>query len=82
MTNKSAGYTLGLASLGMMLILISADVKNLSSFDDAWTPTFIGNAMAHLGNIIMAFIAGKLIPTEPQNQRIEDKILKDLNKNE
>lgn len=80
MNNKTAGYALGLTSIGMMLLLISADIKQLNSFDEALTPLFIGNAMAHLGNIIMAFIGGKLIPTEPQNQRIEDKILKELNK--
>lgn len=72
MTNKYAGYSLGLASLGMMLLLISADIKQLNSFNDAFTPLFIGNAMAHLGNIIMAFIGGKLIPSTI-GQRIEDK---------
>jgi uncharacterized YccA/Bax inhibitor family protein len=79
MTNKHAGYILGLASVGMMLVLISSDIKQLNSFSDAWTPAFIGTATAHLGNVIMAFIGGKLIPTEPQNQRIEDKILREIN---
>ena len=79
MTNKHAGWVLGLASLGMMLMLISADVRQLGSLDDVWTPTFIGSSMAHLGNVIMAFIGGKLIPSQA-DQRVEDKILKEINK--
>jgi len=77
MNNKTAGWTLGIAALGTVLVLISADVKNLHSFDEAMTPLFIGGAMAHIGNVIMAFIAGKLIPTEPQNQRKTDVDYKD-----
>lgn len=77
MNNKTAGWTLGVAAFGTMLVLISVDVKSLSSFSDALTPTFIGNAMAHMGNVIMAFVAGKLIPTEPQNQRRTDDRDKD-----
>jgi len=79
MNNKSIGWTLGAASLGMMLLLISADIKQLGSFDDVWTPSFIGGALAHLGNIIMAFISGKLIPST-LDQRIEDKILTEIDK--
>lgn len=78
MTNKHVGWTLAAASLGMMLLLISADIKQLGSFEEVWTPTFIGSSMAHLGNVIMAFIGGKLIPTEPIS-REEDKILRRLN---
>lgn len=73
MTNKAVGWTLLVASLGMLLILISADVKQLNSFDEAYTPLFIGNMLAHIGNVIMAFIGGKLIPTEPQDQRVGDR---------
>ena len=72
MTNKVVGWTLGAASFGMLLILISADIKQLSSFNEAFTPLFIGNMLAHIGNVVMAFVGGKLIPTEPQNQRITD----------
>jgi hypothetical protein len=73
MTNKTAGWTLAAASLGMMLLLISSDVKNLKDIHDVYSPWFIGNAMAHLGNVLMAFVGGKLIPTEPQDQRKDDK---------
>jgi len=73
MTNKVVGWSLAGASLGMLCLLISADVKELHSFDDAFTPFFVGNMLAHIGNLLMAFVGGKLIPTEPQNQRSEDK---------
>ena len=72
MTNKVAGWTLAAASLAMMLVLISADIKQLNSFSEAWTPAFVGNMFAHLGNVLMAFVGGKLIPTAPQDQRIDD----------
>lgn len=72
MSNKVIGWTLALASFGMLLILISADIKQLNSFSDALSPFFIGNMLAHIGNVIMAFVGGKLIPTEPQNQRTSD----------
>lgn len=80
MTNKHAGWMLFAASLGMMLMLISADIQQLSSFEQVYTPAFIGSAMAHIGNILMAFVGGKLIPTSPQDQRLEDKIIKSINK--
>ena len=73
MTNKVVGWSLAGASLGMLCLLISADIKALHSFDEALTPFFIGNMLAHAGNIIMAFVGGKLIPTAPQDQRAEDK---------
>lgn len=73
MTNKATGWALAAASLGMMLVLISADVKNLKDVHDVYTPWFVGNVMAHLGNILIAFVGGKLIPTEPQDQRKDDQ---------
>ena len=72
MNNKTAGWTLGAAALGTMFILMAADIKSLHSLSEMWSPLFLGNMLAHIGNVIMAFIAGKLIPTEPQNQRKDD----------
>jgi len=72
MTNKVVGWSLAGASVGMLCLLISADVKQLHTFNEAFTPFFIGNMLAHIGNIIMAFVGGKLIPTEPQTQRSDD----------
>ena len=73
MTNKHVGWALGGASLAMMLILMSTDVGALKSWNEAFTPWFMAKMMAHLGNVIMAFVGGKLIPTEPQDQRKDDK---------
>lgn len=72
MTNKAIGWTLAASSLGMMFLLIGADVKELHSWNDALTTFFIGNMLAHFGNLLLAFAGGKLIPTEPQNQRSSD----------
>ena len=72
MTNKAVGWGLGMAALASMLGLMAADVKALHAWADIFTPAFVGNMMAHLSVVIMAFIGGKLIPTEPQDQRKDD----------
>lgn len=72
MTNKVLGWSLAAASIGMLCLSIGADVKDLHSFNEATTPFFIGNMLGHVGNVLMAFVGGKLIPTEPQNQRVDD----------
>lgn len=71
MTNKSAGWILGIAALGMMMGLMSVDFIQMKNLDEVRTPVFIGTMMAHIANVILAFIGGKLIPTT-QNQRDGD----------
>lgn len=73
MNNKSAGWTLGIAAFGMVIGLMAVDVASLDSWALAVKPSFVGLQMAHLSVTIAAFIGGKLIPTEPQDQRKEDK---------
>ncbi len=73
MTNKVLGWSLAAASLGMLCLSMGADMKELHSFNEAFTPFFIGNMLGHIGNVLMAFVGGKLIPTSPQDQRIDDK---------
>jgi len=72
MTNKFAGWTLGVAAIGMMFGLLAVDVANLQSWQQMATPSFVGSVMAHFAAVISAFIGGKLIPTEPQDQRKDD----------
>ena len=72
MTNKFAGYTLGLGAIAMMMGLMAVDVKSLKTWAEIFTPVFVGTMMAHLSAVIMAFLGGKLIPTKPQNQREDD----------
>lgn len=72
MTNKFVGWGLGLAALGSMFGLMSADIKALQTWNEVFTPSFVGSMMAHLSVVIMAFVGGKLIPTAPQDQREED----------
>lgn len=73
MTNKIAGWFLGLAALGMMFGLMAGDIRELHTWAEARTPLFIGAQLAHASVVIMAFIGGKLIPTSPQDQRSTDK---------
>jgi len=72
MTNKQTGYLVFLASVGMMLGLLALDVQKLTTWTDVTTPQFIAELMGHLASVIAAFVGGKLIPTEPTNQRSDD----------
>ena len=61
---KQPGYLVLTAAFGMMAGLLSVDVSQLPTFAAAWTPIFVGKALAHMGAVITAFIGGKLIPTD------------------
>ena len=73
MTNKQSGWLLALASLGMMLGLMALDVSKIQTWHEVYQPSFIAQLMAHVATVITAFIGGKLIPTEPTNQRKDDE---------
>ncbi len=72
MTNKNAGWALGLAALGMMLGLMAVDIHDLKTWQEVTEPVFVSSMFGHFSVVIMAFLGGKLIPTEPQNQRKDD----------
>ena len=73
MTNKQVGWTLFCAALAMLFGLMAVDIIALDSWHQMTTPGFIGNLLAHISAVLTAFVGGKLIPTEPQNQREGDK---------
>lgn len=73
MTNKQVGWTLFAAAIGMLFGLVATDIVALDSWNQMTTPGFVGNILAHIASVLTAFVGGKLIPTEPQNQRKEDK---------
>lgn len=73
MTNKQSGWILGVAAIVMMCGLLAVDVSQLKDWNEVTTPVFIGTFLGHLASVGTAFIGGKLIPTEPQNQRENDK---------
>lgn len=64
MSNTTTGWTLFIAAMGMMLGLMAVDVSNLSNWNEIFTTAFIGTLMGHMSVVIMAFIGGKLIPTD------------------
>lgn len=72
MNNKTAGWTLGIAALGMMLGLMASDIHDLQTWQEVYTPVFVASMFAHVSVVIMSFLGGKLIPTEPRDQRKED----------
>ena len=71
MNNKTTGWTLGLGALGMMLGLMSADIHDLKSWDEVMQPVFVASMFGHISVVVMAFIGGKLIPTEPRDPQKE-----------
>lgn len=80
MTNKQAGWFLGLAALGMMFGLMAVDIANLDSWAQAAKPSFVGLQMAHISVVVAAFVGGKLVPTEPRDQRVTDIQIADVEK--
>jgi len=62
MNPTRSGWLLFAAALGMMLSLMSANITELQAWDEMSEPSFIGNAAAHLGAVIAAFVGGKMIP--------------------
>lgn len=66
MTNKHIGWLTLIAALGMLFTLEAVEISNLSSWNTALTPPFVGKFLAHLGTVIGAFIGGKLLPLDKE----------------
>lgn len=64
MTQTTTGWVLFVAAISMMFGLMAVDVSNLSEWRLAFSPGFVGSAMAHMSVVGMAFVGGKLIPQE------------------
>jgi hypothetical protein len=64
MNQTTTGWVLFIAAIGVMSTLIAGDLKGLQTWSQATTPAFLSLMLAHLGTVITAFIAGKLIPTD------------------
>lgn len=63
MTSTTTGWVVFIAALGMMCSLLAGDVAKLTSWNSAVQPSFIALVMAHFASVVMAFLGGKLIPT-------------------
>jgi len=62
MNKSTSGWVLFIVALGMMSSLMAADVGKLVNWQGATTPAFVALIMAHFGTVVVAFVAGKLIP--------------------
>lgn len=63
MTNTHIGWMIGVAAFGMMLGLMGTEVSELTSWQEALTPGFVGTMFLHASVVIAAFVGGKLIPS-------------------
>ena len=66
MTQQTAGWIVLAAALGMMATLIGTEIAALPDWQPVVTPGFVGKAAIHLGTVIGAFVAGKLLPQAGQ----------------
>lgn len=64
MSKTTTGWVLFVAAFSMMFGLMAVDVSNLTTWHEAFSPAFVGSAMAHFSVVGMAFVGGKLIPEE------------------
>lgn len=60
-SDNSKGYILFIAALGVMFTLLSADLADLSNWDEVYSPRFVASAFSHIGTVIAAFVGGRLV---------------------
>ena len=64
MTESSGtGWLTFLAALGVMSGLMVEDIKALKDWSEMFTPAFFGSFLGHFGSVILAFLGGKVMPT-------------------
>ena len=62
MTPTQTGSVVFIAALGMMSTLMSVEIHELVSWNQMFTPAFMGTLLAHFGTVIGAYVAGRLTP--------------------
>lgn len=75
MNKTTSGWILFIVALGMMSGLMASDVSKLTSWNGATTPQFVSVIMAHFSAVVLAFVAGKLIPETRESKltRLTDR---------
>jgi len=81
---ETTGWVIFISAVGMMSGLISVDIATLPNWDQATSPAFVGLIMARLATVIMAFVGGKIIPTDRnpaertrvEDQKIDERVIK------
>lgn len=67
MSNKTAGWVVGLGCIGMMFTLCAVQLGSLNTWDEALAPKFIASQLGNLGMVIGAFVGGKIIPPKSED---------------
>lgn len=62
MTQNQKGWIVFVAALGMMLGLLSPEIAALPNWGATAEPLFVAKVLGHLGAVIAAFVAGRLMP--------------------
>ena len=58
---QQSGWVLIAAMVATAMIALSNEVKMLESWQVVLTPGFIGNAMGHVGPVILSALGGRLL---------------------
>lgn len=82
MNKTSLGWIVFIGCIGMMASLMAVDIGTLKDWHEVTRPAFIGGQLGHLGTVIAAFVAGKIMPEDrdPNSQtRVSDRKIQELN---
>lgn len=63
-SKTTGGWIIFIAALGTILGMLGAEIGQLTAWDGAMTPAFVGKSFVHVGAVIAAFTGGKLIPSQ------------------
>jgi len=69
MTPTTSGWMIFITALGMMCGLLAPEIAKLTTVGQMIQPPFISVAFAHFATVVLAFMAGKMIPTERDPER-------------
>lgn len=68
MNKTTSGWILFIVALGMMCGLMASDVAKLTDWNGVRAPAFIAIVMSHFSSVVVAFVAGKMIPDNRTNK--------------
>jgi hypothetical protein len=58
---RNQGWMILVVAMGAMFGLIGAEIVNLQTMAEMYTPAFIGKSLIHLGTVIGAYFGGKKV---------------------
>lgn len=82
MSQRTTGWVIFIAAVGMFCTLSAADMAKIATWHEVLSPSFVALQLAHLGVVIGAFVGGYLIPADrdpSSKDRVSDQKLSEIN---